>query len=130
MTAIATTSATETAATAVGAANAIVRPIVTRATCSRRTSTCHVAVSVGQFETAITVYEIDGTESRMLASVGAFRVVAESDLHDSRDDTRKAQRHLEGEGLLQTSPLSSDDRAVVLSDRARDLLVGCHPTCR
>ena len=68
------------------------------------------------------VYEIDGTESRMLATVGAFRVVSESDLHDDRDDTRKAQRHLEREGLLRTSPISSDDRAVVLSDRGRDLL--------
>jgi hypothetical protein len=68
------------------------------------------------------VYEIDGTEGRMLATVGAFRVVAESDLHDGREDTRKAQRHLEREGLLHTSALSSDDRAVVLSDRGRDLL--------
>jgi hypothetical protein len=68
------------------------------------------------------VYEINGTESRMLATVGAFRVVAESDLHDGRDDTRKAQRHLEQEGLLRTSSLSSDDRAVVLTDRGRDLL--------
>ena len=68
------------------------------------------------------VYEIDGNESRILATVGAFRVVAESDLHDGRDDTRKAQRHLEREGLLRTSPLSSDDRAVVLSDRGRELL--------
>jgi hypothetical protein len=68
------------------------------------------------------VYEIDGTEGRMLATVGAFRVVAESDLHDGREETRKAQRHLEREGLLQTSPLSSDDRAVVLTDRGRDLL--------
>ena len=68
------------------------------------------------------VYEINATESRMLATVGAFRVVAESDLHDSRHDTRKAQRHLEQQGLLRTSPLSSDDRAVVLTDRGRDLL--------
>lgn len=68
------------------------------------------------------VYEINATESRMLATVGAFRVVAEGDLHDGRDDTRKAQRHLEQEGLLRTSPLSSDDRAVALTDRGRDLL--------
>jgi hypothetical protein len=68
------------------------------------------------------VYEINSTESRMLATVGAFRVVSESDLHDGRDDTRKAQRHLEREGLLRTCPLSSDDRAVVLTDRGRDLL--------
>ena len=33
------------------------------------------------------VYEIDGAESRMLATIGAFRVVAESDLHDIRDDS-------------------------------------------
>ncbi len=45
------------------------------------------------------VYEIDGTESRMLATVGAFRVVSESDLHDAREDSRRAQRHLEHEGL-------------------------------
>ena len=68
------------------------------------------------------VYEIDGTDSRLLATVGAFRVVAESDLHDGREDSRRAQRHLEQEGLLRTSPLSSDDRAVVLTDRGRDLL--------
>lgn len=68
------------------------------------------------------VYEISGTESRMLATVGAFRVVAESDLHDGREDTRKDQRHLEREGLIRSSPLSSDDRAVVLTDRGRDLL--------
>jgi hypothetical protein len=68
------------------------------------------------------VYEMNATESRILATVGAFRVVAESDLHDGRDDTRKAQRHLEQEGLLRTSPLSCDDRAAVLTDRGRDLL--------
>lgn len=68
------------------------------------------------------VYEINGPESRMLATIGAFRVVAESDLHDGREDTRRAQRHLEQEGLLHASPLSSDDRAVVLSDRGRNLL--------
>jgi hypothetical protein len=68
------------------------------------------------------VYEINGTESRMLATVGAFRVVSESDLHDGRDVTRKAQRHLEREGLLHTSPLSSDDRAVILTERGRNLL--------
>ena len=68
------------------------------------------------------VYEINRTEGRMLATIGAFRVVAEADLHDARDDTRKAQRHLDQEGLLRSSPVSSDDRAVVLTDRGRDLL--------
>ena len=68
------------------------------------------------------VYEINGTESRMLATVGAFRVVAESDLHDGREDTGKSLRHLECQGLIRSSPLSSDDRAVILTDRGRDLL--------
>ena len=71
------------------------------------------------------VYEIDGAESRALATIGAFRVVAESDLHDIRDDSQSSRRslkHLENEGLIRTSPLSSDDRAVTLTDRGRDLL--------
>lgn len=71
------------------------------------------------------VYEIDGAESRALATIGAFRVVAESDLHDIRDDSQSSRRslkHLEKEGLIRTSPLSSDDRAVTLTDRGRDLL--------
>jgi DNA-binding MarR family transcriptional regulator len=71
------------------------------------------------------VYEISGAESRMLATVGAFRVVSESDLNDLRDDAsspRRSVRHLEGEGLIRTSKLSSDDRAVVLTERGRDLL--------
>jgi len=68
------------------------------------------------------VYEINGTESRMLATVGAFRVVSERDLQDGRDDTRRALRNLEREGLVRTSPLSSNDRAIALTDRGRDLL--------
>jgi hypothetical protein len=68
------------------------------------------------------VYEINSTESRMLATVGAFRVVSQSDLQDGREDNRRAQRHLEQEGLLRACPLSSDDRAVVLTERGRDLL--------
>ena len=68
------------------------------------------------------VYEIDGTDSHILATVGAFRVVSESDLHDGRENTRRAQRHLEQEDLLRSSALSADDRAVVLTDRGRDLL--------
>ncbi|HEX2339648.1 MAG TPA: hypothetical protein VHI98_04140 [Vicinamibacterales bacterium] len=71
------------------------------------------------------VYEIDGAESRALATVGAFRVIAESDLHDILDDSQNSRRslkHLEKEGLIRTSPLSSDDRAVTLTDRGRDLL--------
>ena len=71
------------------------------------------------------VYEIDGTESRMLGTIGAFRVVSESDLHDLRDESsnpRRSVRHLEDEGLIRRSPLSSDDRAVVLTECGRNLL--------
>jgi DNA-binding MarR family transcriptional regulator len=71
------------------------------------------------------IYELDGTQSRMLGTVGAFRVVAESDLHDPRDESSnpcRSLRHLEDERLIRRSPLSSDDRAVVLTERGRDLL--------
>jgi DNA-binding MarR family transcriptional regulator len=71
------------------------------------------------------VYGINGAESRMLGTIGAFRVVSESDLNDLRDESsnpRRSIRHLEDEGLIRRSPLSSDDRAVVLTERGRDLL--------
>lgn len=71
------------------------------------------------------VYDIDGSEARMLATVGSFRVVAEHDLAALRDGGRKAQRsirHLEDEALIRRAPLDANDRAVVLTDRGRDLL--------
>ena len=71
------------------------------------------------------VYDIDGSEARMLATVGAFRVVGERDLAALRDDARKphqSMRHLEDSGLIRRSPLDANDRAVVLTDRGRDLL--------
>jgi len=71
------------------------------------------------------VYEIDGDESRLLATVGAFRVVSERDLDAMPDETRTPRpslRHLEDEGLIRRSPLSIDDRVVVLTERGRDLL--------
>lgn len=60
----------------------------------------------------------------MLGTI-AFRVVAESDLRDLRDESshsRQSLRHLEDEGLIRRSPLSANDRAVVLTERGRDLL--------
>jgi hypothetical protein len=71
------------------------------------------------------VFEINGAESRALATIGAFRIVAERDLHDIADDARASKRslkHLEREGLIKTSPLSSEDRAVTLTERGRDVL--------
>jgi DNA-binding MarR family transcriptional regulator len=71
------------------------------------------------------VYELDGAESRMLATVGTFRVVAEHDLHALGDHSRRPRQsvhHLEDQGLIRRSALSTDDRAVTLTERGRDLL--------
>lgn len=70
-------------------------------------------------------YDIDGSEARMLATVGSFRVVAEHDLGALRDEARKPHqsvRHLEDEGLIRRSPLDANDRVVVLTGRGQDLL--------
>ena len=40
------------------------------------------------------VYEIDGAESRALATIGAFRVVGEGDLYDIRDGSQNSRRSL------------------------------------
>ena len=40
----------------------------------------------------------------------------------THESSRRSLKHLENEGLIRTSPLSSDDRAVTLTDRGRDLL--------
>lgn len=71
------------------------------------------------------VHDIDGAEARMLATVGTFRVLAESDLQRLRDEARTPQqsiRYLEDQGLLCRSALNAEDRAVALTDRGRDLL--------
>lgn len=70
-------------------------------------------------------HELDGTDSRLLSRLGAFRVVAESDLRDLGDTQSEGQRsvrHLEDEGLIRIHPLSIDDRAVVLTERGLDVL--------
>lgn len=73
-------------------------------------------------------YQINGTDSRVLATVGAFRVVAESDIErtfDHRASARDSVKHLEGEGLLSRSPSGPDERVMCLSNRGRDLLEAC-----
>jgi hypothetical protein len=70
-------------------------------------------------------YEINGRDSRVLATVGAFRVVAEGDLERAFDHpaaTRDSVKHLEGQGLLGRSPSGPDERVAFLSTRGRDLL--------
>ena len=71
------------------------------------------------------VYELNGEDSRTLAAVGAFRVVSERDL-DPRDDgvdcRNDSLEHLREQGLVRNISLDGQDRAVVLTDRGRDLL--------
>ena len=71
-------------------------------------------------------YELNGEDSRTLATVGAFRVVAEGDLHDPRDessDTREPDlRHLRDEGLVQFVRLDGRERALTLTERGHHLL--------
>jgi len=70
-------------------------------------------------------YELNGEDSRTLATVGAFRVVAERDLRDPRDEsgnTRKLDlRHRRDEGLTRFVRLDGRERAVTLTER------GHHP---
>lgn len=67
-------------------------------------------------------YELDREDSRTLATVGAFRVVAESDLRDPRDD---GHRHLGDQGLMRSVSLDGRERVLTLTERGRDLLE-CH----
>jgi hypothetical protein len=72
------------------------------------------------------LYELNREDSRMLATVGAFRVIAERDLEavrdpdwDPRDD---ALEHLREEGLIEFVAIDHDERVAVLTDEGRDLL--------
>lgn len=72
------------------------------------------------------LYELNGEDSRMLATIGAFRVVSERDLHDVRDasvDPRdETLEHLRDEGLIRFVAIDGSERAAVLTDRGRDVL--------
>jgi hypothetical protein len=72
-------------------------------------------------------YELRGSESRTLATVGAFRVVSSSDLrdHDGKplDPRRGDLRHLREAGLVETARLGGRrDHVVTLTKDGRDLL--------
>lgn len=66
-------------------------------------------------------YTLNGSESRILSTVGAFRVVSERDLRDPQDQAFKV-RHLEEQGLVQRVPLNEQERAVALTEQGRDVL--------
>ena len=72
-------------------------------------------------------YTLRGSESRTLATVGAFRVVSVRDLRDRDDrpaDPRNGDlRHLREQGLIETVRVPGyREQAVVLTDRGRDVL--------
>jgi hypothetical protein len=72
-------------------------------------------------------YSLRGSESRTLATVGAFRLVSVRDLRDRDDrpaDLRNGDlRHLREQGLIETVRIPGyREQAVVLTDRGRDLL--------
>ncbi len=72
-------------------------------------------------------YELRGSESRTLATVGAFRVVCSNDLrdHDGKplDPRRGDLRHLREAGLVETARLAGRrDHVVTLTKEGRDLL--------
>lgn len=72
-------------------------------------------------------YALRGSESRSLATVGAFRVVPARDLRDRDDrpgDPRNGDlRHLREQGLIETVRIPGyREQAVVLTDRGRDVL--------
>jgi hypothetical protein len=74
-------------------------------------------------------YELNGEDCRTMATVGAFRVVSESDLRDPREgafDLRDDHhRHLRDQGLMRSVSLDGRERVVTLTDRGRSLLE-CH----
>lgn len=71
-------------------------------------------------------YELNGDDSRSLATVGAFRVVSERDLRDSRDGAFESRdrdlQHLRDEDLVRFVSLDGRHRAVTLTERGRHLL--------
>ena len=74
-------------------------------------------------------YSVRGSESRTLATVGAFRVVSSRDLRDHGDrpaDPRSGDlRHLREQGLIQTVRVPGyREHAVVLTKEGRSLLEG------
>ena len=63
-------------------------------------------------------YALNGSETRTLATAGAFRLVSERDLHGYGRDVR----HLEKQGLVARVPVNERESAVTLTIRGRDVL--------
>jgi hypothetical protein len=69
-------------------------------------------------------YELNGEDSRTLAAVGVFRVVAERPRDDSFDSRDNAREHLRDQGLLRSVSLDGRERVLTLTERGRSLLEG------
>lgn len=67
------------------------------------------------------LHELNGDDSRMLATIGAFRVVAEGDLEGFRD-AENSLEHLGEEGLIRSVSAGHDQEAFVLTDAGWDVL--------
>jgi hypothetical protein len=70
-------------------------------------------------------YSLRGSETRTLSTVGAFRIVDERDLRDSRDDGRRTDgdlRHLRDQGLIERVSVDGRDQAAALTERGREFL--------
>ena len=72
------------------------------------------------------LYELNREDSLTLATIGAFRVVAERDLETIYDRDSRSHHdtldHLRNEGLIRFVSISEDERAAVLTDDGRELL--------
>jgi hypothetical protein len=67
------------------------------------------------------LYELNGHDSRMLATIGAFRVVGDGDLESFRD-AQNSVEHLREEGLIRSVSVGHDQEAFVLTDAGWDVL--------
>ena len=64
---------------------------------------------------------LNGSDTRALSTIDAFRVVSERDLRDARNDASDL-RHLEQHDLIQRVPLTEREHAVALTGRGRGML--------
>jgi hypothetical protein len=71
-------------------------------------------------------YELNGDDTRSLATAGAFRVVAERALRDPRDESGDRRepdlRQLRDEGLMRFVALDGRERSLTLTTRGHHLL--------
>jgi hypothetical protein len=98
------------------------RGIATRVTRSRTVWTCRAGWNASWCrDERERLYELNGNDSRLLATIGAFRVVRDRDLEEFRDAAESLD-HLRDQGLIHAVQIDAHDRADVLTDRGWDVL--------